>query len=547
MPLSLSAEQKSINDIFYSNIQYVIPDYQRAYSWGFDQCNQLYIDFLSAFNDNRDYFIGNIVIAKSFDSRKQPQVVDGQQRLITIWLLLKVLSVLCQSLRIADTYLVISSMRINEEDILKIRSKVFETTDEQYIKDIYNYNAQRFSIRLDEVSDTKGEIKESNCHSRFEYVALLFYSNLHGVGVERLEKFTSFVIDHIFLLPIELTGDNMRDANDRALSIFETINNRGMSLENADIFKARLYNKAMIKGEEDEDMFKKLWAEFRQSAEDLNLSVDDIFRYYSHIIRGRENIITSEKNLRDFFLFDSASPISNYDYREIMRELLKIVDILRQIQQMEVGDDLVGPWLQVLEEYSNVYPKYAIVNYLFVNPKYRLLEFQEFLIRLVRYSYSLGATTNVKFEIYKIISKTTKGLALDDYCLPFPMENFNQYKMLRKGYALLAYYLCGGKLMKRVWYDKLLINSDKCMLDMKGWTDDQEDYAIKSLCNTIAIPIPAQRKNMEQKYVYYRDNGIFHHSRIFFDSMHSFKDFVSYENEMNRMFNHFFVDAKWKN
>ena len=106
MALSLSAEQKSINDIFYSNIQYVIPDYQRAYSWGFDQCNQLYVDLISAYQEHRDYFLGNIIIAKSLDTRKRPQVVDGQQRLITLWLLLKVLSILCTSLRITD-YLVI--------------------------------------------------------------------------------------------------------------------------------------------------------------------------------------------------------------------------------------------------------------------------------------------------------------------------------------------------------------------------------------------------------------------------------------------------------
>lgn len=544
MPLSLSAEQKSINDIFYSNVQYVIPDYQRAYSWGFDQCNQLYIDFLSAFNDNRDYFIGNIIIAKSLDSRRCPQVVDGQQRIITIWLLLKVLSVLCQSLRIADTYLVISSMRINEEDILKIRSDVFETNDEQYIKDIYNYDAKTFNLRLNEIVDSKGDIKEANCCSRFEYVALLFYQNLHDVAVERLERFTAFVIDHIFLLPIELNGDNMKDANDRALSIFETINNRGMNLENADIFKARLYNKALMDGEESK--FKKLWAEFRQSTEDLNMTVDDIFRYYSHIIRGRENIISSEKNLRDFFLLDSASPISNYNYRETMNELLRIVDILRQLQKMESSDKSLGSWLQIIEAYSNSYPKYAIVNYLFVNSNYETLAFQDFLIRLIRYSYSLGATTNVKFEIYKLISKTSKGLPIDDYFLPFPMEDFNHYKMLRKGYALLAYYLCGGKLMEKFWYDKLLINSDRYSLDMKDWTKDQEDYALKSLFNTIAIPIPAQRKSMEQKYVYFHDSKMSHPSCIFIDSFQSFNDFEKYENEMKRIINHFFVDEKWK-
>lgn len=542
MALSLSAEQKSINDIFYSNIQYVIPDYQRAYSWGFDQCNQLYVDLVSACEDHRDYFLGNIIIAKSTDTRKRPQVVDGQQRLITLWLLLKVLSVLCPTLRITD-YLVISSMRKNEEDILKIHSDVFETSDDEHIKKVYEYTKNSFETRMVLVCDSKGEIKESRCLSRFEYVALIYYQYLEKAKMIDLEKFTTFIVDHIYLLPIELNADTIQDASNRALSIFETINNRGMSLENADIFKAKLYNKAMMNGEE--DMFKKQWAEFRQSTEDLNLTVDDIFRYYSHIIRGKESVITSEKNLRDFFLLDSASPIFKNDYKETMTDLLKIVDILRQIQELEINDAKLGRWLQILDAYSNNYPRYAIVNYLFVNYSYESSVFCDFLISLVRYAYSLGATTNVKFEIYKIIVRTSKGLPVDSYLLLNEIDDFNQYKMLRKGYALLAYYLNGGTLMQKFWYDKLLSNSDRSELNLIGWTAEQEDYAISALCNNIAIYIPARRKNMKEKFNYFQEMQLLHPAESFFCSQRCYADFEEYERQIKDKFNHFFTDKEW--
>lgn len=543
MALSLSAEQKSINDIFYSNIQYVIPDYQRAYSWGFDQCNQLYVDLISAYQEHRDYFLGNIIIAKSLDTRKRPQVVDGQQRLITLWLLLKVLSILCTSLRITD-YLVIPSIRKNEEDVLKIHSDVFETSDEANIKGVYEYSRKSFDYRMGQVCDSKGEIRELRCFSRFEYVALLYYQNLCKVEVSELERFTAFLVDHIYLLPIELNADTIQDASNRALSIFETINNRGMSLENADIFKAKLYNKAMMNGAE--DMFKKQWAEFRQATEDLGLSVDDIFRYYSHIIRGKENIMTSEKNLRDFFLLDSASPIFKNDYKETMSDLLKIVDILRNIQGLEAHDQKIGRWLQILEAYSNGYPRFAIVNYLFVNTNYNIYDFCDFLISLVRYVYSLGATTNVKFEIYKIIVRTSRGQSIDSYFLSSEIDDFNQYKMLRKGYALLAYYLDGGNLMEKHWYDKLLSNSDRNELSKNGWTTEQEDYAINSLCNTIAINIPSRRKGMDDKFTYFHKENLIHPSETFFRSSRTYNDFEVYELDMKKTFNRFFTDETWK-
>lgn len=543
MALSLSAEQKSINDIFYSNIQYVIPDYQRSYSWEFDQCNQLYVDFISAYHEQRDYFLGNIIIAKSLDTRKRPQVIDGQQRLITLWLLLKVLSVLCTSLRITD-YLVIPSMRKNEEDVLKIHSDVFETSDDANIKGVYEYSKKTFDYRISQVCDSKGEIREQRCFSRFEYVALLYYQNLCKVNVAELERFTTFLVDHIYLLPIELNADTIQDASNRALSIFETINNRGMSLENADIFKAKLYNKAMMNGTE--DMFKKQWAEFRQATEDLNLSVDDIFRYYSHIIRGKENIITSEKNLRDFFLLDSASPIFKNDYRETMSDLLRIVEILRQIQVMEAKDDTLGCWLQIVDAYTNSYPRYAIVNYMFVNVTYDKSAFRNFLISIVRYIYSLGATTNVKFEIYKIISRTSMHQTIDSYFQPLPLDDYNQYKMLRKGYALLAYYLNDEPLMEKFWYDKLLTGTDKGNLQKKGWTLEQEDLAINSLCNTIAIKIPVRRKGMDDKFSYYRRNELSHPADSFFNSEGTYQNFEKYEKTVVRKFNDFFTDELWK-
>lgn len=543
MALSLSAEQKSINDIFYSNIQYVIPDYQRSYSWEFDQCNQLYVDFISAYHEQRDYFLGNIIIAKSLDTRKRPQVIDGQQRLITLWLLLKVLSVLCTSLRITD-YLVIPSMRKNEEDVLKIHSDVFETSDDANIKGVYEYSKKTFDYRISQVCDSKGDIREQRCFSRFEYVALLYYQNLCKVNIAELERFTTFLVDHIYLLPIELNADTIQDASNRALSIFETINNRGMSLENADIFKAKLYNKAMMNGTE--DMFKKQWAEFRQATEDLNLSVDDIFRYYSHIIRGKENIITSEKNLRDFFLLDSASPIFKNDYRETMSDLLRIVEILRQIQVMEAKDDTLGCWLQIVDAYTNSYPRYAIVNYMFVNVTYDKSAFRNFLISIVRYIYSLGATTNVKFEIYKIISRTSMHQTIDSYFQPLPLDDYNQYKMLRKGYALLAYYLNDEPLMEKFWYDKLLTGTDKGNLQKKGWTIEQEDLAINSLCNTIAIKIPVRRKGMDDKFSYYRRNELSHPADSFFNSEGTYQNFEKYEKTVVQKFNDFFTDELWK-
>lgn len=540
MALSLSAEQKSIDDVFYANDQYIIPNYQRSYSWRFDQCNQMYLDFLSAYNNKIDYFIGNIIIARGQNERKKPQVVDGQQRLITLWLLLKTISVLCPNLNIKEQYLSIPSKWKDGESILKIKSEVFETKDDEQIMEIFDYTHSDFSNRLKNVTDKKDEIKESACYSKFEYTALLFYQYLHKSSEERLNEFTDFILEHVFLLPIELNGSDMAEANDKALTIFETINNRGMSLENADIFKAKLYNKALLT--HTEESFKNQWADFRISVEDLGLSVDDVFRYYSHIIRGRENITTSEKNLRDFFLLDSASPIFKNRYEETMSDLLRIVEILQAIEQLQTEHSVLGPWLQIINAYSNIYPKYVIVTYLFINESYKETDFLQLLKSLVRYVYSFGATTTVKFEVYKMICSICMRQPIEEYYINEKDPDYNQYYMLRKGYALLYHYLSGGSFLKEYWFDKLIGNGDIKTLEERLWDNEIITLAIKSIANTIVIDIPVKRKKMMDKYRYYQQTAKSNYpSSIFYKSNCNALDFQRYFDFFTKKMNSFFI------
>lgn len=78
MAINLNAEQKSIRKLFYNTDQYVIPEFQRAYSWEYEQCDQFYNDLLNAFIHNTEYFLGNIVLARSKENENAPQIIDGQ-------------------------------------------------------------------------------------------------------------------------------------------------------------------------------------------------------------------------------------------------------------------------------------------------------------------------------------------------------------------------------------------------------------------------------------------------------------------------------------
>lgn len=71
---------------------YVIPDYQRPYSWDEEQCSKLWEDITEFFDnineEDTPYFLGNVVV---YNENKKRYVIDGQQRLITLNLLVKAL------------------------------------------------------------------------------------------------------------------------------------------------------------------------------------------------------------------------------------------------------------------------------------------------------------------------------------------------------------------------------------------------------------------------------------------------------------------------
>lgn len=97
MAKQLNAEQKTISQILNdpNRPKFLIPDYQRPYSWEREQCETLWGDILSfafpldhAFDANNDrYFLGTILTYQN--SSYENEVIDGQQRLITFLLMLR--------------------------------------------------------------------------------------------------------------------------------------------------------------------------------------------------------------------------------------------------------------------------------------------------------------------------------------------------------------------------------------------------------------------------------------------------------------------------
>ncbi|MCX2584133.1 DUF262 domain-containing protein [Pedobacter sp. MR22-3] len=539
MALSLNAEQKELSKIFKIEEQYIIPSYQRPYSWEYDQAFQLYNDLLSAFNSKQDYFIGNIIIAKADNNRDTLEVVDGQQRLITLLLLFKVLYLFQPELQILGELLEKKDWE-GITTVPRIKSNVFEANDEEAITNVLSYDLDGLRNRFSSVVDKNQKVIERYCSSRFEATTLYFFNwiQYYVENHSDIKDFTFYLLKQVYLLPIELSGPTQDEANEKALVIFETINNRGMNLEDADIFKAKLYNKA--KNIKEEGIFIEQWTDFKSNASSLNLDIDDIFRFYSHIIRGKEGITSSETNLREFFINEKFSPFELKKYREVLNDLFRIIEILEALNQERVKETNLAKWIQIIDAYTNQYPKYAIVNYLFVNNLKLDQEFEEFLKSIIRFTYYQGSTSTVKFEIYNIIKQTSLNIDINTYHKSdVSRKDFNYLGRLKKGFALLAYYLKSGSALSSYNIDKIISLKDKKHL-VSDWQDIDLNNIIDSLGNFVILDIPKRNIPLNKKAEYFQISRIEEVRELFSNSNFSYSDFEERDKELKDRIVNFF-------
>lgn len=207
---------KSICEIFTNN-RYIIPLYQRNYTWGKDQIEALIQDIYEAYNSKTDnYYIGSLVVLKRHNG--DYEVIDGQQRLTT-------LSLLTRLLGITENPVLTYESRPEVELFFKEFYELDIDTLETDLKTKITSSPQTFYLReaINVIKDAKinkdGDDKTS-------------------VGIEEwsCDKFKEYLEKNVILVRVEIPEDT------DVASYFEIMNNRGEQLQKHEILKAQLMN-----------------------------------------------------------------------------------------------------------------------------------------------------------------------------------------------------------------------------------------------------------------------------------------------------------------
>ena len=542
MALSLSAEQKNLRSLFINDDRYIVPPFQRPYRWTKKEAKQLFDDITQAFKLNEDYFVGNIVIARGNDDKSKPQIIDGQQRILTLWMFLKALAILTKVPRIEE---MLSIKDWEDNNVLsKIDSLVFEEADQEGIDDLLNWQQDDFKNKIKEISKL-GQI-QSNAIQIYKWIQEYF----SRIGNVEQTSFWKYFIDRVYLLPIVLDGKDMAEATSRALTIFETINNRGLDLADADILKAKLYEMASSVKEGNEFILE--WKNLGQKCLELNISVNEVFRYYLRIIRAQNNQTTSEPNLRNFFLNHDISPFKTKKWKNIMNDLNSIGDVLEKIDTLKYSSAKTALLYQVLQAHSSAIPLSAMVVFVYSTlesddsqQEQKVVDFLEFLVKIC---YAHDPAQDIKYKIFdinvKIMNKRQmilqNGELSDDF--------FDERRRLRNGFVMLYHYLTEDnwnslKITFPLNVERIVRQSDTTA----HWDCPNETikYDIEDMANFFIIDFPKTYKSLSERSLLYNSSSLNSVAKILRGkTYYSYNDFLHRKKDMREILSSFFKSTK---
>lgn len=347
----LNVDQKTIMLLFSDKkSDFLIPDYQRPYAWEEIQCQTLWDDIFSfafpdnncdKFDSNEEYFLGSIVTFENENNKKE--VIDGQQRLTTLMLLLRAFYAKfgnMQDDRSKSTQKRISQClwKTNEfgdadMNVLKIDSEVATDNDKDEFLDILKTGI----VNKDQKSN---------------------YAKNYRFFQEKIDKFLNEYPSYFAYLPARILSNCIllpveAESQDTALRIFSTLNDRGLPLSDADIFKAQFYKNYSAKNEKED--FIEQWKELEETSGKIfrpinGTPMDELFTRYMYFVRAKKGIKSSTTEaLRKFYEKDKYS-------------------ILKQNETLPNLKTLVNFWNDIYTQNSdrfsnNILKKLFVLNY----------------------------------------------------------------------------------------------------------------------------------------------------------------------------------------
>ena len=271
MARNIDSDKLYVRQIFSNWFR--IPEYQRPYVWEKDQIEELLGDVMDAQkkNPDSDYFLGSMVLCKKETSSNDTKfeecdLLDGQQRVSTLFLIMAVIRDLSQNKQLSDTCQGFIYQEENIFDGTPERIRIVFDIREQVRDFVNEYVRDKKSTEKPEIKsiaeDKNQDISIRNMANAILIIKDFFKENSH-------EDFFRFLLQKVLL--IYVSAGELEDA----FRLFTVMNSRGVKLRNSDILKAS--NLSLIKDSKKRVGYAEKWEDIE------NYFGEDFDNFLSHL------------------------------------------------------------------------------------------------------------------------------------------------------------------------------------------------------------------------------------------------------------------------
>ncbi len=505
----MQAGKSTINDIFNQNKVLEIPFFQRAYVWNTDQWDRFLQDMEMVSTNNKPYFLGSVILKQQLTQSTQSvgdrrTVIDGQQRLTTLCIFFKVLSIKLKNDYLANIF----RLPMSSFDIALKHNH----NDEESFNTIMNLTADIAITATDHIS-----------------MAYMFFKE--NVNVSKLNP--QNILTNIMFVGIDLSFD------DDEQQIFDTINSLGVRLTTAELLKNYFfgrndYNKYLTFWKnifEADDETKKYW-DTEIVAGRIKRHFTDLFFYSFLQIKIQDNkysVKTEDKKqyTKVDGLFDSyKSFINEYDIdkQELIEEIKHHALLFKNNFNLEVlsselptesSMDRINAIIFGLENTTIIpYVLYILKNVSSVAEQNAIFGFLEsyLLRRMVCHSntknynslFSESLINNEILSLKKLKEYIENRSSTDNNYLPTDIElerGFKYSKLVNKQAAGILYFI-ESKLRNRSLHSTAMLGLNSYSLEHvmpKKWQNnwsgavtqqekDERNAVLMTIGNLTIIP-----------------------------------------------------------
>jgi len=304
---------------------YIVPDYQREYVWTDKEVHQLLEDIGEQIDagTTREYFIGTVLVSPT-DQKSHYEVIDGQQRLTTFFLLLCALKHLFQGEPQRQMLSgLISTSYVDSNGEVRTNLKLeprYESAGEVMAK-LVELDAEPQAVRAG--IQAAGIASFGSLENLVNaYSTLYRYLKDNYDDTPKLKKYWGYLANNVVFIQISTDVSS-------ALKIFETINERGVGLNPMDLLKNLLFTQVK------QAQFTQLKDEWKKITKPLEKEKEKPLRFLRYFLMAnyvikneRGDAVVREDEIYDWFIAKDNAALCDYAGKpfEFVRKVIRNVE-----------------------------------------------------------------------------------------------------------------------------------------------------------------------------------------------------------------------------